>query len=151
MGALTIVLNPQHPAYPELSRSVAETLDDFESISYRKENKTVEPGTLAIGLNEVAAFVVSHHDKILEIAGPLLSALSNLIRWSSASSSKDKKDPPPMVVIVDNKPIQFPATDHAQKRYLRQLQNGTADKSVRKKAKRVIRRQEHKSKKRKGR
>jgi hypothetical protein len=132
MNELTIVLNPKHPAYPELSRSVAETLDAFESITYRKENKTVDPGTLAVGLHEVAAFVVTHHDKILPIVGPLLSALSNLVRWSSASSAKDKKELPPMVVIVENKPIQFPATDEAQKRFVRKLQGATTEKPLKK-------------------
>ena len=133
MNELTIALNPKHPAYPELSRSVAETLDEFEAISYRKENRTVEPGTLAVGLHEVAAFVVTHHDKIVPIVGPLLSALSNLVRWSSASSAKDKKEPPPMVVIVENNPIQFPATDEAQKRFIRLLQGGTTKKTLKKK------------------
>jgi hypothetical protein len=129
MNELTIALNPEHPAYLELSRSVAETLDEFESITYKQEKKTVEPGTLSPGLHEIAAFVVTHHDKIIPIVAPLLSALSNLVRWSSASSSKDKKEQPPMVVIVENRNIQFPASAEAQKRFVRRLEGRSSERT----------------------
>lgn len=125
MNELTILLDPEHPAYPELSRSVAETLDAFNSITYKKEKKSVEPGTLSVGLHEVVAFVVTHHDKIIPVVAPLLSALNNLVRWSSASSGKDKKDQALMIVFVENKNIQFPASEEAQKRFTRRLERDT--------------------------
>jgi hypothetical protein len=56
-----------------------------------------------------------------------------------------------MVVIVENKQIQFPTTDGAQKRFVRLLESGAAQNSTKKKGtgKTVRSAQKKKSRKRK--
>jgi hypothetical protein len=116
MSEITIKLNPNHPAYQELSKSIPDALDEFESITYSETSQPVPSGSLGVGIHEAAEFIIKHHDKILQTLPYVLSTLNNLVRWGKRSPDS-KKESKPITVVIENRSIQLPASEGAQRKF----------------------------------
>ncbi len=128
MSQMEIFIDPSSPTHAELEQGLRQSLNALASISVRDEKRPVPSGTLAPGLEQVAAYVVQHPDKVVILATAVLNVINNLLRFRSTKVDKEGKPDKPVVIVVKDESLSLPASEGAQRKFLKQIEETGTEK-----------------------
>ena len=128
-------LNPKAPNYLEFLADFKTELDDLKGLDYKQVEVPAPPKTLNVE-HDILKFMFEHGAETLK----LVTVLVQLARAVVERRNKPEVDPktkeggePVAILKVDDRSIAFPASDNAERAFLKAVRKGKT-KKVKKKA-----------------
>ncbi len=124
MPGTKILLNGPGGSSAEIEQDIRTELAALETINVTEKKEPAPAGTLASGLEHVAAFVISHGDKIIGLATALINLLNTILSKRGTPSPASKPTATQATLVIEDKELSFPSSAAQQDRFLKSLESG---------------------------
>jgi hypothetical protein len=123
MPVTRILLNEPGGSSAEIEKDIRTELAAIETIKVTETKEPAPAGTLVPGLEHVAAFVISHGDKIIGLATALINLLNTILSKRGMPSPASKPTAIQATLVIEDKELSFPSSAAHQERFLKSLES----------------------------
>jgi hypothetical protein len=119
-----ILLNTTDSAYHQIQEELRSQLSALETVTFREEMEAAPAGALAFpGLEQVAAFIISHPTSMIGFATALVNLLNKILSRHEPAPRGNAPTAPRAVIVIGDKRLQFPTSEAQKERFLKAVED----------------------------